>query len=366
MGERILEGVFGYDYGIKPRVMVTGDIEFPELLRSSFIALGYGELPQFGDLANIPSLTMAFKNNVEGRECFAHFKRWSDGSNDGDAVGIGFIEFKTGEYGICIYPEYNRLVKRSIPEMYLSEVEPIIIVVGHIKMFPQTSEGYKWFKSKVNASQFVLAPGTLTSKRPMLDLAITKREIHFYQEDEIPEYAMEAAILQSQKVDVDEYRPTTSKIKPSVKEIYERREAQLSRFFPVTVERLRLNKDFYQVKKQLDDEGYQDWQTLQAACNITLKQRVPELFKINKDIPDENQNAATVMNILSYLLNNYEDVSLQCPPIEIFSVEKLREQIQADAFELIRYIAEPNVPEILPDGTQKELIKYGIFDLGEQ
>jgi hypothetical protein len=58
----MVEIVHGYDYGTKPKVMVVADIEFPEILRNSFMALGYGQVPQFGDLANVPLLMMLFKD----------------------------------------------------------------------------------------------------------------------------------------------------------------------------------------------------------------------------------------------------------------------------------------------------------------
>ncbi|MGA9099257.1 MAG: hypothetical protein WB392_10030, partial [Methanotrichaceae archaeon] len=152
--------VFGYDYGTKPQVAVIADIEFPEILRSSFIALAYDQVPQFGALVNSPLLTMVFKDDDGAQKCFTHFNSWCNSSGDGDIVGIGFIEFDSGEYGMCIYQEFDHVIKQCIPELLRSEVEPTLMSVGHLKMFPVQSEGYQWFKTLAEKEKFVLAPGT--------------------------------------------------------------------------------------------------------------------------------------------------------------------------------------------------------------
>src|SRR5215475_311563 len=87
----------------KSKVMIVGDGEFPSLLNRSFMALGYGQVPQFAILVNAPLLAMRFNNEHIGRECFTRFKNWTEGSRDGDAIGVSFIEFEGGEYGMCTF-----------------------------------------------------------------------------------------------------------------------------------------------------------------------------------------------------------------------------------------------------------------------
>lgn len=148
----------GYDYSTKPLVLVGGDIQFIQLLQDGFLAVGYGVVPEFGLLINAPALWIMFDTTEAARKCFTHFIRWNGASGDGDAVRISFVEFDDGGYGMCTSQDIEKLLNRVVPEMYRDEVEPRIMVVGHLKTFPQRSEGYLWFKSRVETSPFVFAP----------------------------------------------------------------------------------------------------------------------------------------------------------------------------------------------------------------
>jgi len=356
------ETTIGYDYGTKPKVIVVSDIEFLDLLkRGDFTAVGYSKVPQFGLLVNAPLLVIIFNDREAGRECFTHFKGWSDASGDGDAVGTGFIEFENGDYGLCIYPENKHLIERSIPEIHRSEVEPIIMVVGYLKVLQQRSGYYDWFKSAVKTSPFVLAPGTMEGG-PMLDLAIRKQEVRFYYENDIPENTMEAALMRSRKADGEGElrRPIPPEMMPSAQDIYERRMSQLRRFFPVTLECLRFNSHFIRVQKRLIEEGYREWQILQAVCNMALKSRTPQLFDTSKVSSGNSQESEAKMKILDYLLTNFEDISETFPSLGRFSSAKLRKQIEADEYDLLQYVAAPDVPKIPTNEIRSELTRYGL------
>ena len=348
----------GFDYGTKPRVAVIGDLEFPQLLSNDLVALGYLEIPQFGVLVDPPVLVMAFQNKTIARECFMHFKGWSEASEDGDAVGIEFVEFEDNEYGLCVYQEPRRLTDRVLPKSHQSETEPLLMNVGYIKRFPQASRGYAWFKMMVKRSPFVLAPGTLNGEL-MLDLAIRKREVSFYQQDNIPENVMESILARPYQSDVE--KPLKSSPKPNLKlsplEIFQRRKTQLARFFPVTLERLRFNPTFSEIKQKLVEEGYQDWQVVQAGCNLVLKYRLPDLFAKT----DDSQYDAT--GVLDYLINYSEDVSAMLPPDQEISIERLLNQIKADTYELIQYAVDNELPEINKCDLQNMLLEYGLLEV---
>ena len=357
----MVENAFGYDYGTKPKVMVVADIEFSEKLRNGCIGLGYGQVPHFGDLSNIPLLTMLFKDLESGDKCFSHFNDWCTASGDGDAVGIGFVEFDGGGYGICVYPEHEQLVERCISEIHRPEVEPIIISVGHLKTFEEKSNGYYWFKSLINAGKFILAPGT-SEYGLMLDHAIIKRKVHFYSEKYIPENTMENLLVklrESEGKAADQLH-SPSELIPTAKEIRERRCFQLRRFFPVTIERLRLNQEFLGIKKRLLDEGYKEWQIFQAACNICLIHRAPELFVSDKTQSDSSQTENISIHILDYLLANIEDLSLSLPSPEKLSVEIMHRQIYTDSVELVKYVTAAEIPEKETTEMQNDLITLGL------
>jgi hypothetical protein len=357
----------GYDYAAKPRVLVGGDIRVIQLLRDSFLAVGYGIEPEFGLLINAPALWLMFDKTETARECFEHFTRWSGASSDGDAVRISFVEFDDGGYGMCTSQDVERLLSRTVPDVYRDEVEPIIMVPVHLKTFPQRSDGYYWFKSRVETSPFVFAPASKETP-PMQDLAMRKRQVNFYTEHDMPEQSVEASLIRNRNATEGgiQSRAIPPEIRFGKKSFGERRQSQLRRFFPVTIERLGFHNPFQQVKAQLVGEGFREWQVIQAACNIAFRHRMPELFANNKSAEEsaaqKEQSGPPALNILGYLLDNPEDINILLPPEEQLSAELLREQIYADAHELLRYFTESKQVDVQPTDLQGELAKHNLLD----
>jgi hypothetical protein len=362
--EHWMQQPFGYDYGTRPKVMVVGDGEFPSLLRRSLTALGYGMVPHFGVLVDAPLLAMMFDDEHVGRECFAHFKRWAGGSRDGDAVGISFIEFANGEYGMCVFQERERLINRYLSEREQAEVDPLWMVTGHLKVFEQQSDSYWWFKQAVKTSPCVVAPATGEGD-VLLDCAFWKREMYFYREHEVPEQSVETVLLRSRNADgaTERRQPIPPELRPKAPDLNRRRQAQLVRFFPVTLELLHFSPQFRQVRQALVDEGYQEWQVMQAACNIALQSRLPLMENTNGRGSHE-EDGSLKMQILDFLLDHAEDLSVTLPPIVSFSKTQLLGQIRADSYDLLHYIASPDAPEVTDNEIQQELAKRGFVEAG--
>jgi hypothetical protein len=368
---------FGYDYGIRPMAIVVGDTEFLRFLGSrEFVALAYDQITEFGLLINPPRLTLVFSNTEVARECFRHFNEWSGDSSDGDAVRISFIEFNDGGYGICISQEVNRLIGRMIPDIIREEVELRIMNSGRMKTFPRQSEAYKWFKSVTEKSPFVLAPA-VTGEDPIRELAIRKREIYYFQEGDIPEHSLESSLLRGRDIKEAEerIRDIPDEVRFGRDGIHNRRRRQLSRFFPVTIERLSLNKDFLQTKSQLSSEGYQEWQVVQAACNIALRHSAPGLFTPDVDtaddldIPDDQDDVHTrrvTLRILQFLLANHESVVRVLPPNEQLLISAMKAQIQADSYVLLKHVTESNCKGLKPAELQGALETHRLLISGNQ
>jgi hypothetical protein len=128
----------------------------------------------------------------------------------------------------------------------------------------------------------------------------------------------------------------------------------------VTLECLRFNSRFIRVQKRLIEEGYREWQILQAVCNTTLNDRAPQLFDTSKVSSGNSQESETKMKILDYLLTNFEDISETFPSLGRFSSAKLRKQIEADEYDLLQYVTAPDVPKIPTNEIRNELAKYGL------
>lgn len=353
---------FGYDYGTRPKVMVVGDGEFPSLLRQSLTALGYGTVPHFGVLVDAPLLTMMFDDERVGKECFAHFKRWTGGSREGDAVGISFIEFENGEYGMCVFQERERLINRCLSERVRVEVDPLLMVTGHLKVFEHQSDNYRWFKQAAKSSPCVVAPAT-SGGAILFDCAFWKGETSFYHEHEVPEQSIEAVLLQSRNTDgpMEINHSIPSELRPKAEGLNRHRQAQLKRFFPVTLELLHFSPQFRQIKQALVDEGYQEWQVMQAACNIVLRHRLLPPENTN-EIGFHKEDESLKMQILDLLLDMVEDLSVTLPPIASLSQTQLLDQIRADSYDLLHYIASPDVPDVTDNDIQQELAKRGFVE----
>jgi hypothetical protein len=352
----------GCDYGVKPRMIVVGDAEFPNLLRQGLRALSYERLSQHGLLVNPPLLGFVFADEATARDCFSRFKGWADDSQDGDAVGISFIEFETDEYGLCVYPDGTHLVDRCIPPLLRPEVEPIIITVGHLKMFPRRSEAFRWFKRITTTSPTVVAPATIHGG-VMLDLAVRKMSIPFYTEPDIPDNSTEAVLLRSRRGDGASERRSAlpADARPSAREIAMRRRAQLSRFFPITLERLSFDGQFQQLRSGLVDEGYKTWQIDQAACNLILRWRQPELFAAD-DTSSPSAQSSSRLSALQHFLIGVEDISDTIPGPECLTARDLRAQVQADMADLLAYVTAPDTPDLPPNLLRDELGRRRLLD----
>ncbi|MGC2236789.1 MAG: hypothetical protein WA584_11550 [Pyrinomonadaceae bacterium] len=349
---------FGFDYGCKPILIVPGDFDFINLLNDGFLALGYGDIPEYGLLIDVPLLVMLFENEDVARECFLHFKSWGSG----DAIRISFIELNNGGFLMCTSQDMNHLLEQSIPERFREEFEARIFVLVHPKEFPNPSEGLKWFRSRTLLSPFVLVPQTVNGQ-PMRELAIQKREVNFFTENEITDSFIEYSVVKNRNSSQmpEFHREIPSEMRYSATEIFVRRMNQLRRFFPVTIERLTLNKTFNQIKQSLIEEGFREWQILQAGCNLVLKQAEPELFKVNTE-STEQQLKELETKVLIFLIDNYETLSSPTFSEDIIDITKIKEQIYADSFTLLRYVLDKDVPDDDLSYSQHELAVQSLLD----
>jgi hypothetical protein len=319
------------------------------------VALGYTRLPSFGLLVDAPVLAMIFDVEESARECFTHFTGWAKGSESGDAVGIGFVEFENNDYGMCIYQDYEMLLGRTIPERVRPEVDPIFMVFNYMKMFPGQSRGYAWFKSAVRDSPFVLVPAA-SGGAPMMDLAVTKRSVNFYKEHEVPEHSPEGAILRPRASggETELNLPIPESVKPQPDQVATRRRRQLRRFFPVTLERMQWSSAFEAVRKSLLMEGFREWQVNQALCNISLRRRFPDEFGKG----DSNVN---VVDVLGRLVNTYEALGTSQVTSDEPEPSRLRAQIRADSAYLLKSVSAPEECDLDGLDVQAELSKRGFM-----
>lgn len=324
--------MIGFDYGLKPQFLAIGDIEYPNLIHEAKpVAMGYGKLLSFGLLHEPPFACIVFENEDKGRECFQHFKRWAEGSKDGDAVSLSFIETTKGGYAVCVYPEYGLLVDRCIPKYLQAEVSQLIMAsISFPLTVDKISPHYLFFKAEAEDKPFIFCGASRTGQL-FLESAIVKRKIHFFNESEIPEHAPESAYSRLNSAENKENiieKKASPKETPEV--VYQRKWKRLKNFLPITIEKLNYSVKFQSSKAVLLSEGFAAWQILQAACNIVVSMRM-----CNKPLFEGLEEKSAAADILEFLLNGFETPNDDFPQ-DIFSDEALREQIVADSNELLR------------------------------
>lgn len=346
--------MIGFDYGIKPGFLAVGDAEYPNLLfQADPCAMGYGRIPHFGLLHQPPFVCIIFNNREKGIECCKHFHRWAELSQDGDAVSLSFIDKNEGGYVVCIYPEFNRLIDRCIPKYLSAEVQPLVMApICFPLIVPKTSEQYLTFKQQAKNNPFVFS-GASKESGLFLDLAIRKRYVQFYKENEIPSNTPEGNYF---RMPAAKNKQIPFEIKPIVEspqQIKARRQKRLATFFPVTLEILKYQSEFRTVKKFLLNEGFKQWQIIQGTCNTVISCRMsghPHFMAFKEKF--------TQIDLLDRLLQTFEEPNVQLPSSEFLTVEIIRKQIVLDTIELLKYVhAEPK-------NTSKEVLLKIMKDKG--
>jgi len=92
--------------------------------------------------------------------------------------------------------------------------------------------------------------------------------------------------------------------------------------FQFTIDRLMNAKEFDVIGRQLSLEGYKDWEILQAACDLVMSFRIG----VGGDVGLEELRR----HMEEYLTQYVETDKSPFPPIEAFTVKRVRDQIHAD------------------------------------
>lgn len=351
--------MIGYDYGIKPNIMVVGDVEYINLINKGVpIAMGYGRLPSYKSLANPLFACLMFENEEKGIECFQRFKNWGkpsgDGDVDGDAVALSFIEHENGGYTVCIYPETDRLLNRCVPKYLQNEISPMFCMpISFPLTTTSTNEYYHHFKNSAAKESFLFAGGA-KSKGVLFETIILKKCINFFKENEIPKGALESTFKRDDKDVSGKVNVSKKPFLDSIDDIYNRRLKKLEMYLPISLHKLEYNSEYLKNKDLLISQGFANWQVLQAACNITISTRM--CGKKHFEMLDTEK---AHQSILEYLSHSYEKPNEKCISKKYNTLNIIKEQIVLDMVELLKHIdKEPENKS--SDILLEELKKRGI------
>jgi hypothetical protein len=351
----------GIDYGVKPRVLLVADMELIGWLTEGFLGLGYTPLECVTG-SDVCGIGFLFSSEDIARCCFTRFRGWMVASSDPEALRLTCVELSDGGYGLCVLQGLEQLKARCLHPDGADDVEPLVVGSCFLKEFPERSHGFQWLKANVGEGSVVIFPAV--REGPLTDLTIEIPPPRFYSECEVPAGSMEANMLRTRQAAgsgagrglVADAIPDP--VPPEPDTIARHRAVQLSRFFPVSLERLKMNPAFGTLEEGLRSEGFRTWQVLQACCTLSLAARTPELFKLQESQMDEEQDVHC--RVLEHLWSTPED-ALTITHIALPEPSQVRRQIEADSRALLRYFDE-DAASIRAEDLQGELLERGLLD----
>ncbi|MDP5199006.1 hypothetical protein [Flavobacterium sp. DG2-3] len=330
----------GFDYGLKPHLMLVGDPEFSKLfLAGKCIGLCYEFSKDKEDLIKPESLSFIFENEKPAEDFFKILLNWIDKSNgDGNAVAMDFIETDEGGYTLGISPDRKRFIDRMVPKSHKEKVSPVAMLFTQFKEIPTLSKSYLDFKNNINNIDnlcigYVIAKGEKIIKKG--EKHFFKTEFNFYEENNISEDNM-AAVYHAVKKQSDLVKkPRPKPTEHLVQELGKRRLLEMKSYLPLTLNRLQ-NKWLEIIIEKLEKE-YEKDQIVQAICNLTIFERL----KQNVDLSSDFTGQGYPNRILDYLLFTFESFDSYYPDDDFYTEERIIQQIQNDKNELTQYFNKP-------------------------
>lgn len=181
--------MIGLDYGVKPTIMLIGDIEFPQLITDAVIAgVGYISIPLKSSDSTPLKIALMFQDRIKGTKVMNRFLDWIKSSNGNmNAFGLDIIEKNDGAYLLCIYQEHEVLLDRLMPKEVREWINPLLQVVVHHKIIDKRSEHYYMFKEACRFSECHIYGADKSGRLISVNDYIIKDNIKFYKEDEVSE-----------------------------------------------------------------------------------------------------------------------------------------------------------------------------------
>lgn len=326
----------GFDYGLKPHLMLVGDPEFSNLFKAAkCIGLSYEFSKGEKDLIKPESLSFMFENEKPAEDFFNILLNWIDKSNgDGNAVALDFIETNEGGYALGISPDMKIFIDRMIPKSHKEKVSPVAILCTQFKEIPTISKNYLAFKNNIkNIDQFSIGY-VIVEKEKIIkkgEKHFIKTEFSFFEENNIPDDHMliSYSAVKKQSDFVKKPRPRLTEL--PLKDFGERRLLEMKSYLPLTLNRLQ-NKWLEVTIEKLEKKHEKD-QIIQAICNLTIFERL----KQNVDLSSDFTGQGYPNRILDYLLFTFESFDSYYPDDDFYTEERIIQQIQNDKNELEQY-----------------------------
>jgi hypothetical protein len=328
---------FGFDYGLKPRLMLVADISFPEYFqKAKCVAVAFVHCPD--SKGNLITTELGFLCEVEeyAEKLMDCLMQWViDSGDDGDAVEMEFIELLNGEYMLAFAPNVDRFLKRMLTPVMIDRVDPLLTMVTQSKSGMRVGENYLLFKSqyvrgrRIPVRIFIGKDGKI--QKPG-ERYFVKTEFKFSKEGELPHDSIGRTLLAKKD---NPFNPKNLKRKGPVDmaPIEKRRMEELNYFFPLLLDRIERENWLEAVISSMPPHISRP-EMIQAICNIVLLERL----KQNNPQGIKTNGIGYDMDLLQYLLQQVESFGSYFPPPELFTKALIKRQAKLDKKYLTEYL----------------------------
>jgi len=340
MNSKINFSKIGFDYGLKPHLMLIGDPEFAVLFKKAkCIALQYFFKEDEKGVKIPDTLAFVFENEKPADDFFGILIDWIEKSNGNtDAVALDFVETNEGGYALGITPDMELFIDRIVPKTHKAKVSPVAVLSTQFKEIPVLGENYENFKNnlknadEVKVSYAIVKGGKFVNEGKR---SFTKKNFNFYKEDLIPENSSMMSYYAVKNKSGFVNKSEHNRNRPDDSDLRNRRVSEMKSYLPLTFNRIK-NKWLEENIQKLEEE-YENTQILQAICNLTIFERI----KLAQDVRDDFTGHGYPNNILDYLLFTFESFDSYYPPDDFYSQERIICQIENDQNELAQYFNKP-------------------------
>jgi hypothetical protein len=335
----------GFDYGVLPRIMVIGDLDFLTLWKkAACVAMCYTIVPQVGVRSNVPVAAMGFNNYQAAKKLFERFKSWMKPPCDETALTTAFISApEDGDYFLLVGTNPQQLVRRVLGEGAENDYFPLTVGRFLVKKF-QLSAHFETFRRLVTGKEILICPtrapreiqgpdmSSVTLAIDPEDMGLQdgffKRDVSFLDKALLAPDTIEYRVTEIPSTDKPTFDSESSPPPPTPEEVTHLRKRQMKRFFPVTIARLPYNQSFKIARENLLSK-YAEWQIIQAACNLYARGNWPQLGtgeKVNMQAIYEN-------------MRNHVQSSMEAAPLSFaYEVRQIEDQIASDIAYLHSYV----------------------------
>ncbi|RIE15390.1 hypothetical protein [Candidatus Cryosericum septentrionale] len=325
----------GCDYSSRVVVMFVGDMTLPRLMNEDIL----GVMP----LAAIDGRPLGFnfilRSRQAAQELFDLLLHWASQRGGTGAVDLEFLIRDSGEVVLLCSENLDAVTHLFCPKRYQLDLRPLVYIGMSRKSFPQPSAVMRMLLANgslhdIDIGAFVVQPDNGPhSGFDMPELNLHKDELPVYRESEVKLQSLSWTYLQIPPNNAGDGRPggtvPPEPFTPPDSTFSERRQ-RMHRLFPISLAILSGSTAAVSVKESLLGQSYRTWQIWQAECNlITSKRRSLAVGQ------KEGGKRLSQVDMVEFLIDQPEMVSNTDLFDGILAEENIREQIAADASELL-------------------------------